>query len=78
MDIGCGVFRRVVKKWGGATPGYFLYECANTGLISARVQKSEDGRKKTKKLTLQSFWRVEKSELEENARVRSWKTERAV
>jgi hypothetical protein len=44
---------------------YRAYFCKS----EKRVQKGEDGRKKTKELALQSFW----SELEENARVSSWK-----
>jgi hypothetical protein len=48
---------------------YRAYFCKS----EKRAQKGEDGRKKTKELALQSFWRVKKSELEENARVRSWK-----
>jgi hypothetical protein len=55
-----------------------LYECANTGLISARLQKSEDGRKKTKELALSLFgeWKTVNSKKMQGLGV--GKTERAV
>jgi hypothetical protein len=53
---------------------YRAYFCKS----EKRVQKGEDGRKKTKELALQSFWRVKKVNSKKMQGLGVGKTERAV